>query len=410
MSASTLPAAPSPLDPASIHVLLVDDQPLLGEAVRRMLQEQLPGARYTYCRRHDEALLTACNAAPTVILQDLVMGELDGLALLVAYRQQAALAEVPVVVLSASEDAETKARAFQAGANDYVVKLPSALELAARVRHHSQALIYARERAEAFRALLESQAALRAHALEIEAQRQQLANQAEQLERANHELRERAYTDPLTGLRNRRWFREQVEPRLLGWRLRTDRPERHAGDHCVLMLLDIDHFKAINDRHGHDGGDDVLKAVGERLRQCLRHGDEVIRWGGEEFLLALVGSTTRDAVRLAARVLDVLAEPSIETRNGRLRVTASLGWAVYPFFEDAAERMSLERVMALADAGAYLSKRGGRNQAHGVLPGPETLDPARVASSDDAPALLAAEDGRSVRLVRVAGPPIRPVD
>lgn len=410
MSRMTLPSVPAPLENTAIHVLLVDDQPLLGEAVRRMLQEQLPGLRYSYCRRHEEALLTARDAEPTVILQDLVMGEHDGLSLLAGYRQQPQLADVPVVVLSASEDAETKARAFQLGANDYVVKLPSALELAARVRHHSQACIWARERAEAFRALLESQAALRARAAEIEAQRQQLALQAAQLEQANRELQESAYTDPLTGLRNRRWFRERVEARLFGWRQTTDRPERHAGDYCVLMLLDIDHFKAINDRHGHDGGDDVLRAVGERLRHCLRSGDEVIRWGGEEFLLALVGSTTRDAERLAARVLAVLAVPAIETRNGPLRVTASLGWAVYPFFEDAAERMSLERVMALADAGAYLSKRGGRNQAHGILPGPEPLDPARVSSSEDAPALLAAEDGRSVRLVRVAGPSTAPVD
>jgi two-component system chemotaxis family response regulator WspR len=396
-------SASAPLDPTTVHVLLVDDQPLLGEAVRRMLVEQLPGVRYSYCRRYEDALLTACDAAPTVILQDLIMGEHDGLSLVAAYRQQPVLADVPVVVLSASEDAETKAQAFQLGANDYVVKLPSALELAARVRYHSQACIYARERAEAFRALLESQAALRARAAEIEAQRQQLAAQAAQLAQANHELHESAYSDPLTGLRNRRWFRQHVEPRLLGWRLTSERPARHTGDHCVLMLLDIDHFKAINDRLGHDGGDDVLIVVGERLRQCLRGGDEVIRWGGEEFLLALVGSTTRDAEALAARVLSTLAGKPIETRNGTLRVTASLGWAVYPFFEEAAERMSLERVMALADAGAYLSKRGGRNQAHGVLPGPMPLDPARIASSEDAPALLAAEDGRSVRLVRVPG-------
>lgn len=399
----------APLDPAAVHVLLVDDQPLLGEAVRRLLAEQLPGLRYSYCRRYEDALLTACDAGPTVILQDLIMGEHDGLTLVAAYRQRPELADVPVVVLSASEDAETKARAFQLGANDYVVKLPSALELAARVRYHSQACIYARERAEAFRALLDSQAALRARAAEIEAQRQQLAAQAAQLAQANRELQESAWSDPLTSLRNRRWFRQQVEPRLLGWRLLRDRPPRHAGDHCVLMLLDIDHFKAINDRHGHDGGDDVLVAVGERLRQCVRGGDEVIRWGGEEFLLALVGSTTRDAEALARRVLQTLAGKPIETRNGPLRVTASLGWAVYPFFEDAVE-MSLERVMALADAGAYLSKRGGRNQAHGVLPGPLPLDPARVASSEDAPALLAAEEGRSVRLLRVPGPVPASVD
>lgn len=410
MSTSPLPRAPAPLDPSAIHVLLVDDQPLLGEAVRRMLLEHLPGLRYSYCRRHEDALLTARDALPTVILQDLIMGEYDGLSLLAGYRQQQELADVPVVVLSASEDAEIKARAFQLGANDYVVKLPSALELAARVRHHSQACVYARERAEAFRALLESQAALRARAAEIEAQRQQLAQQAQQLEKVNRELQENAYTDALTGLRNRRWYRERVEPRLLGWRHSTERPGRHLGDHCVLMLLDIDHFKAINDRHGHDGGDDVLVAVGERLRNCLRSGDEVIRWGGEEFLLALVGSTTRDAERLAARVLRVLAEPLVETRNGLLRVTASLGWVVHPFFEEAAERMSLERLMALADAGAYLSKRGGRNQAHGVLPGPQPLDPARIASTEDAPALLAAENGASVRLVRVSGPSTHPVD
>ena len=135
-----------------IVVLLVDDQAIVGEAVRRMLQS-VPGLEYHYCQDPREALNTALRVRPTVILQDLVMPEIDGLDLVVAYRGTESTREVPLIVLSSREEATTKAEAFARGANDYLVKLPDPIELVARVRHHSRGYTALLERNAAFDAL-----------------------------------------------------------------------------------------------------------------------------------------------------------------------------------------------------------------------------------------------------------------
>lgn len=146
-------------DAAPATVLLVDDQPLVGEAVRRIL-DAAGGFRVRFCSDPDAAEEAARQFRPTVILQDLHLrgsegGEADGLALLDAYRRDPRLAEIPVVVLSAREDAATKAAAFARGASDYLVKLPDPLELVARIRHHSAGCVAARERRAAFATLAE---------------------------------------------------------------------------------------------------------------------------------------------------------------------------------------------------------------------------------------------------------------
>jgi sigma-B regulation protein RsbU (phosphoserine phosphatase) len=146
-----------------ITVLLVDDQAMIGEAVRRMLA----GAGdidYHYCQDPTQAIERAAAVSPTVILLDLVMPDLDGLTLLKFMRANAGTREVPIVVLSSKEEPVTKAEAFGLGANDYLVKLPDPIELIARVRHHSHGYIAQIERNEAFAALERSQKAL-AHEL-----------------------------------------------------------------------------------------------------------------------------------------------------------------------------------------------------------------------------------------------------
>ncbi|MBX3381420.1 MAG: response regulator [Phycisphaeraceae bacterium] len=119
-------------------VLLVDDQLIIGEAVRRILATQL-GMKFHFCQKADEAIAAAARIGPSVILQDLVMPGADGLELVTRYRAQDATADIPIIVLSSKEEGETKAKAFANGANDYVVKLPDAAELLARIRYHSRA-------------------------------------------------------------------------------------------------------------------------------------------------------------------------------------------------------------------------------------------------------------------------------
>lgn len=144
----------------AISVLLVDDQHIIGEAVRRMLAVD-PTIRYAFCDDPTRAIEMAREIEPTVILSDLVMPQMDGLDLVKAIREDPALSRIPLIVLSSKEEAETKAKAFTLGANDYLVKLPQPLELLARIRYHSAGYIHMLQRDEAFDALEKSQAILK---------------------------------------------------------------------------------------------------------------------------------------------------------------------------------------------------------------------------------------------------------
>lgn len=139
-----------------ITVLLVDDQAIVGETVRRMLAPE-PDIVFHYCSDPARAVAAAVEISPTVILQDLVMPEIDGLTLVRFYRKHPRLKDVPLIVLSAQEEATTKAEAFGLGANDYLVKLPDRIELVARIRYHSRGYINLLERNEAYEKLLKSQ-------------------------------------------------------------------------------------------------------------------------------------------------------------------------------------------------------------------------------------------------------------
>jgi sigma-B regulation protein RsbU (phosphoserine phosphatase) len=139
-----------------VTVLLIDDQPMIGEAVRRMLAGE-PDIVFHYCRDAAKALDEAHNVNPTVILQDLVMPEIDGLTLVKTFRANERTRETPMIVLSTKEEPTVKAEAFSLGANDYIVKLPDRLELLARIRYHSKGYINLLQRNEAYSRLQESE-------------------------------------------------------------------------------------------------------------------------------------------------------------------------------------------------------------------------------------------------------------
>lgn len=142
-------------DPQTM-ILLIDDQAMVGEAVRRLLADQ-PDLSLHYCPDPLICMEQAIQIMPTVILLDLVMPQIDGLELLRLFRANPTVANIPIVVLSTTEDPEVKGRAFAAGANDYLVKLPSKIELIARIRYHSKSYLNLLQRDDAFRALRESQ-------------------------------------------------------------------------------------------------------------------------------------------------------------------------------------------------------------------------------------------------------------
>lgn len=148
-----------------IKVLLVDDQAIIAEAVRRMLADQ-SDIEFHYCSNPTKAIQLANEIHPTVILQDLVMPEVDGLVLVRYFRANPLTKEVPLIVLSTKEEPKIKAEAFALGANDYLVKLPDKVELIARIRYHSEGYIRLLERNEAYEKLAEKQKALNTELME----------------------------------------------------------------------------------------------------------------------------------------------------------------------------------------------------------------------------------------------------
>ena len=150
------PESNAPSESEPVVVLLVDDQAIVGHAVRQMLAPE-NDIQLHFCQEPLKAIAMANEIKPTVILQDLVMPEIDGLTLLKYFRANTATHEIPMIVLSSKEEAETKAQAFALGANDYLVKLPDRIELVARIRHHSRGYIAQLQRNEAYRKLAESE-------------------------------------------------------------------------------------------------------------------------------------------------------------------------------------------------------------------------------------------------------------
>ena len=167
-------------------------------------------------------------------------------------------------------------------------------------------------------------------------------------QRAEETIRQMAYHDPLTGLPNRILFNDRLEAALAH--------ARREQDKLAILLLDLDHFKEINDGLGHTTGDQLLRAVGERLTALLRETDTVCRMGGDEFLILLTGITTaKDVDRIAGRVLEAIRKP-FHLDGRELLVTTSLGGAVYP--DDAAD---LDTLIRQTDFAMYLAKELGRD-------------------------------------------------
>ena len=177
-------------------------------------------------------------------------------------------------------------------------------------------------------------------------------NQA--LSTSNEMLKVQSERDPLTGLANRRHFQAVMRQLAADGKL--------AG---TVYLIDIDHFKHINDRHGHGAGDAVLVDVARRLLGTLREEDLIVRWGGEEFLV-VVRSLGADPVEaLAQRMLAALDHAPVHVGTQRIPVTGSIGFATFPI-GPASLPVSWERAIDLVDTAMYLAKAHGRNRAYGV--------------------------------------------
>lgn len=312
------------------HVLAIDDSPdVLALLAVRLRPEDL---QLTTAMSYDEGLALAFSRLPDLILLDVDMPEHTGLDLCRRLKAEPATRNIPVIFLTASNDIETKVHGFDLGAVDYVTKPFHPAELRARVR-----------------------AALR-------------------MKRAQDLLTEKIQIDALTGLRNRAFFDER-----LSTEVETSLRRARA---LSLVMLDLDHFKRLNDDFGHPFGDNVLQRVGDLLVRHVRPTDLPCRYGGEELAVILPDTTMLDAVGVADRLREQIRSLAFAPRGKPVTATASFGVAELLQLGGAVEPTPA-RLLGAADEALYLAKRDGRNcvRAH---------DPLRRRESLEAPPVRAA--------------------
>ncbi|NVN91228.1 MAG: GGDEF domain-containing protein [Desulfuromonadales bacterium] len=185
----------------------------------------------------------------------------------------------------------------------------------------------------------------------------------EQREAINR-LWEISFRDELTGLNNRRYLQDFLEGEL--------GRSAHYGSRFSLLLLDIDHFKKVNDTYGHQAGDLVLKAVGTTLQVNTRKCDIVVRYGGEEFIVVLPETGSQDALRIAEQLREAIATTDVAVIDHRVRVTISIGVAVCDMWK---AKIAADRLIDAADNALYTAKKSGRNRVCMAMAKLETMEP-----------------------------------
>ncbi len=178
-----------------------------------------------------------------------------------------------------------------------------------------------------------------------------------------------ANTDPLTGLWNRHRFGQWLRSELADIHLRAAVSAPQDPVDLIVCGIDLDHFKRVNDQHGHAAGDAILKAVAARLQSIKRPNDLIFRFGGEEFVYIGALRHRDDGRELAETIVREIAQVRVELEDGvLLEPTASVGWSGYPFYRERPDLFGLDFVLGIADRALYVAKQEGRNRACGYLP------------------------------------------
>ena len=190
-----------------------------------------------------------------------------------------------------------------------------------------------------------------------------------ELARATEEAQEASVTDALTGVRNRRFLTTTIEKDTQqALRFYSSGNAKNRNRDLIFYLIDIDHFKSVNDRFGHQQGDLLLIEVAARISSAIRYSDVLIRWGGEEFLVISRFTDRVEAEILARRVLRAIGTEDFQLTSGKIRRTCSIGWAPFPWYPERPEAIPYGDVLRFADRALYEAKNGGRNMAVGFVP------------------------------------------
>ena len=318
------------------RLLLVEDSTTQGSQTKLVL-EQL-GYDVRWVKSGIEALKWARQDPPELIVLDVVMDDIDGFAVCRWLKLHNGTRDIPIIMLTVRDEIDDRVHGLQVGADDYLPKPFSDRELEARIF-----------------------AALRSKTSQAE-----LAERNRQLESMLHHVESLAITDPLTGLFNRRRFADVLR--------REVAVTRRYKNSLALLMIDLDHFKTVNDRFGHDAGDEVLRAIATALGSGLREVDLAARYGGEEFAVIMPHTTKANAEIVAQRVAAQIAALEHQFQGEKVALTASIGIAEVADLNEP----NSENLIKAADVALYEAKRGGRNRIvlfeERMLAGPTSLE------------------------------------
>ncbi len=296
-------------------ILIVDDSITIREYIKEALSQTSDTSWHFFEAENGREALDAVHREKIdLVLCDVMMPEMDGFAFLERMKEEPDLSDLPVIMLTAVDAVEKKVRGLQAGASDYLVKPLDESELVARVQ--------------------------------VQLKIKQLQDK---LKKADERHRKLSITDYLTKIYNRRHFM-QILSREFDRARRYDQP-------LSLIILDIDHFKLVNDEFGHQQGDRILVELARLLKNNIRSHDIIARYGGEEFVVLLPGIDVGDAETVADKLRGLVEQRRFSGVGGR-KITVSMGVCSYP----GRRVITIDDLIARADKGLYGAKRKGRNR------------------------------------------------
>ena len=304
----------------AIRILIVDDHEDNIELLRARLEAR--GYDIEAAADGQEALDAVARTVPDLILLDVMMPRIDGFEVVRRIKSDRSLPFIPIILQTALDSTEHKVEGLDAGADDYITKPINFAELEARVKS----------------------------LLRIKALQEALEAREKELQIANESLLRMARTDSLTELDNRRHLEERLEEMF--------EHSRRLSEPLAVVMCDLDRFKSVNDTHGHQVGDEVLRQLSRILEREAREIDRVGRYGGEEFMLLLPGTVLDAAVTFAERVRKAVESHTFTFDGGTLRRTMSCGVAAWPHPRLA----TCDTLVKAADDALYVAKETGRNR------------------------------------------------